>query len=204
MLYLITNRKIIKSGNLYSLVLEALRGGTKAVILREKDLSYEELLPIAFRLKNITNSFGADLIINGNLKIAEISNAHYFHIGIEAFLKQKLDLNGTLFGLSVHSVEEAVKAEKYGAKYILASHMFETNCKKGLEPKGIQLIKDIKTKVNIPVIALGGINENNIEKVIEARANGIAVMSYIMASNNPYLATKRLTDKITNYVKIQV
>lgn len=196
MLYLITNRKIVQSGNLYSVVLEALRGGTKAVILREKDLSYEKLLPLAFKLRNITNSFGAQLIINGNLRAAEISNAHFFHIGIEAFTKQKLDLNGIFFGLSVHSVEEAVKAEQYGAKYILASHIFETNCKKGLEPKGIKLIKDIKSKVNIPVIALGGINDSNIEEVLEAGANGIAVMSYIMASTDPYSASKRLTEKM--------
>jgi thiamine-phosphate pyrophosphorylase len=195
-LYLITNRKIIGSGNLYSIVLEALRGGTKAVILREKDLSYEELLPIAFKLRNITNSFGAELIVNGSLRVAEISNAHYFHIGMETFEKQRPDLKGVLFGLSVHSVEEAIKAQQYGAKYILASHIFKTKCKKGLDPKGIKLIKDIKTRINIPVIALGGINDRNIQEVIEAGADGIAVMSYIMSSQDPYASSKRLTDKI--------
>jgi len=195
-LYLITNRSLIKSGNIYSVVLEALRGGANAVILREKDLSYDELLPIAFRLKNITNSFGAQLIINSNLKAAIISNASFFHIGIEDFKRKKLDLNGALFGLSVHSATEAIEAEKLGAKYVLASHIFETDCKKGLKPRGIEMIRDIKTKVNIPVIALGGINENNLKKTIEAGANGVAVMSYIMASPNPYLAAKRLTDKM--------
>jgi len=195
-LYLITNRNLIKSGNLYSVVLEALRGGATAVILREKDLTYDKLLPIAFKLRNITNSFGAQLIINGNLRASEISNAHFFHTGIKSFIEENLDLNGMLFGLSVHSVEEAVQAEKYGAKYILASHIFATDCKKGLEPKGINLIKDIKSKVSIPVIALGGINESNIESVLKAGADGIAVMSYIMASQNPYLSAKRLKDKI--------
>lgn len=193
MLYLITNRNLIKSGNIYSVVLEALRGGVRAVILREKDLSYEDLLPIAFKLKNITNAFSCDLIINTNLRAAKMSTANFFHIGIEKFKKEKLDLGGMLFGLSVHSLEEAIEAEKLGAKYILASHIFETDCKKGLEPKGINMIKSIKSKVNIPVIALGGINESNAESVIKAGANGIAVMSYIMASHNPYLAAKKLS-----------
>jgi thiamine-phosphate pyrophosphorylase len=180
-------------------ILESLRGGTDAIILREKDLSYEDLLPIAFKLRNITNSFGAQLIINGNLRIAQIANANFFHIGIKDYLKQKLNLNGILFGLSVHSVEEAVKAERYGAKYILASHIFKTDCKKGLKPKGIKLIKDIKSKVNIPVIALGGINESNIRGATEAGADGIAVMSYIMASTKPYLAAKKLKSQLRKY-----
>lgn len=196
MLYLITNRNLIKSGNIYSVVLEALRGGAQAVILREKDLPYNELLPMAFKLKNITNAFSCELIINSNLKAAKMATANFFHIGIENFKKEKLDLGGMLFGLSVHSLEEAAEAEKLGAKYILASHIFKTDCKKGLEPKGIEMIKRIKSKVSIPVIALGGINEYNAKRVIEAGANGIAVMSYIMASDNPYLAAKSLRDKI--------
>ncbi|MCG8541529.1 MAG: thiamine phosphate synthase [Clostridia bacterium] len=194
MLYLITNRKIIGSGNLYSTVLESLRGGVDAVILREKDLSHEDLLPIAFKLKNITNSFGAQLIINGSLETAKICNANFFHIGIKNLMEKRLDLNGVLFGLSVHSLEEAVMAEKLGAKYLLAGHVFETDCKRGLKPRGIKLIKDIKSKVNIPLIGLGGINEGNIERVIGAGANGAAVMSYIMASQDPYLAAKNLKD----------
>ncbi|SKC81793.1 thiamine phosphate synthase [Maledivibacter halophilus] len=196
MLYLITNRKLIKSGNLYSVVLEALRGGTEAVILREKDLAYKELLPIVFKLRNITNSFSAQLIINGNLKSAIISNANFFHIGIKDFENHKPDLNGVLFGLSVHSVKEAIDAEKYGAKYILASHIFETDCKKGLKPKGINLIKNIKSKVNIPVIALGGINEKNIRDIIKAGADGVAVMSYIMSSLDPYSSARKLSEKV--------
>lgn len=199
MLYLITNRKLIKSGNLYSVVLEALRGGTQAVILREKDLSYEELLPIVFKLRNITNSFGAQLIINGNLKAARISNANFFHVGINAFKKHNLDLNGVLFGLSIHSVKEAIDAEKYGARYILASHIFKTDCKKGLKPKGINFIENVKANVNIPVIALGGINEKNIKDVIRAGADGAAVMSYVMASDDPYSAAKKMARRIREY-----
>lgn len=202
MLYLITNRSLIRSGNIYSVVLEALRGGVDAVILREKDLSYGELLPMAFNLRSITNSFGAQLIINSNIGAAIIANASFFHIGIEDFKRNKPDLNGALLGLSVHSIEEAIEAEKLGAKYVLASHIFETDCKRDLKPRGVEMIKGIKTQVNIPVIALGGINENNIKKVLKAGANGVAVMSSIMASTNPYLAAKRLRDEIISYKNI--
>lgn len=192
MLYLITNRNLIKSGNIYSVVLEALRGGVHSVVLREKDLSHKELLPIAFKLKGITNAFGCQLIINTDLKAAKMSNANFFHFGIEKFKENKLDLGGMSFGLSVHSLEEAVDAKVLGAKYLFLGHIFETDCKKGLNPKGIEMIKAVKSKVNIPVIALGGINESNAKAVIKAGADGIAVMSYIMASNDPYLAAKRL------------
>ena len=199
MLYLITNRKLVQSGNIYSVVIEGLRGGVDAVILREKDLPYEKLIPMAFKLKNITNSFGAKLIINNSLRTAKMSGADFFHIGIERLSEKKLDLKGVLFGLSVHSLEEAVEAERLGAKYILASHIFKTDCKKDLQPKGTQLIKNIKSKVNIRLIALGGINEHNIERVFKAGANGAAVMSYIMASDTPYLSAKGLKDTILNF-----
>ena len=80
-------------------------------------------------------------------------------------------------GVSVHTVEEGILAYRKGAKYLLASHIFETKCKVGLEPKGVEFISEIRKCVKCDIIALGGINLENYIKVIESGANGIAVMS---------------------------
>jgi len=195
LLYLITNRKLIKSGNIYSVVQNAVMGGVDRIILREKDLPYKKLLPIAAILKSILSTYGVPLIINSSLETALALNAEGFHIGFTNLPKEKPVFNG-LLGVSVHNLQEAVLAEKYGADYLLAGHIFETNSKKGLKPKGIELIKTIKEKVSIPVIALGGINDENILEVLSVGADGIAVMSYIMASSNPFNSAKKLKDKI--------
>ncbi|WIF94027.1 thiamine phosphate synthase [Caminicella sporogenes] len=196
MLYLITNRKLIKQGNLYSIVESAVIGGIDRVILREKDLSYEKLLLTASILKPILSKYNVPLIINTNLEVAKSLNADGFHIGFQNIKNKKIEFKGIL-GISVHNLEEAIAAENLGADYLLAGHIYKTDCKKGLKPKGIKLIKDIKANVNIPVIALGGINEKNAPEVISAGADGIAVMSYIMSSKFPYLSAKILKSAIT-------
>ncbi|QIB25945.1 thiamine phosphate synthase [Caloranaerobacter azorensis] len=199
MLYLITNRKIIKKDSFIKVIEDAVKGGVDVVILREKDLSYNELLPIAVKLKNILDGYNIPLIINGNLDVAKNIKASGFHTSFDRFIKEKIEFKG-LLGVSVHSLEEAIISEEYGANYILASHIFETECKKGLKPKGIKMIEEIKRNVKIPVIALGGINHENIDKVLSAGADGIAVMSYIMASEEPFLSAKKLKMKINEFL----
>lgn len=198
MLYLITNRSLIRSENLYSVIQNALMGGVDRVILREKDLSHNELLLMAAILQPIIAPFNVPLIINTDIDVANSLSTEGFHIGFKSLEKKDYSFKG-LFGVSVHSLEEAILAEKYGADYLLASHIFETDCKKGLEPKGLKLIKNIKSKVDIPVIGLGGIDHTNADKVIRWGADGIAVMSYIMASKNPYKSARNLKGIITNY-----
>ncbi|RKD30533.1 thiamine phosphate synthase [Thermohalobacter berrensis] len=195
MLYLITNRKLIKKGDIYSVVEKAVLGGVDRVILREKDLSFKELFFIANKLKLILDKYNVPLIINSNIEVAKSLNSQGFHIGFRNVKNNKVKYDG-LLGISVHSLKEGILAEKYGADYLLASHIFETNCKKGLKPKGVGLIRRIKANVNIPVIALGGINEENVKIVMNAGADGIAVMSYIMASDNPYISAKKLKEKL--------
>ncbi|MCY6356856.1 thiamine phosphate synthase [Clostridium sp. ZS2-4] len=195
MLYLITNRNIVKYGNLYSVVQKAVEGGVDAIILREKDLSFEELMLASEKIKDIIADKNVRLIINGNIEVAKKIKAAGFHIGFKKFMEEKYKFDG-LLGVSVHSLEEAVSAEKNGANYILAGHVYETDCKKGLKPRGVDFIKSIASSVNIPVIALGGIDEKNIKNVIAAGAHGAAVMSYIMAAEDPYMAAKLLKNRL--------
>ncbi|MBZ4688458.1 MAG: thiamine-phosphate diphosphorylase [Clostridiales bacterium] len=198
MLYLITNRKLVHKGTLFSVIKNAVEGGVDAIILREKDLPAEKLLPIAEKIKEIIEDHKTLLIINRNFDVAQAVNADGYHTGFWEFMEAKPGWNG-LLGVSVHNLQEAILAEKHGAGYVLASHIFETDCKKGLQPKGACLIKDIKARLNIPVIALGGIKPENTREVLQAGADGIAVMSSIMASEDPYTAAQEFKDRIKQY-----
>lgn len=198
MLFLITNRKLIKNSSLTKVVSDAVYGGIDAVILREKDLSTQELLVIASDIKKIIND-KAKLIVNTNIEVARRVYADGYHIGYKD-IKKELPLFNGLVGVSVHSLQEAINAEKLGADYLLASHIFPTECKAGLPPKGIELIKKIKENVNIPIIALGGINNENIKEVVKAGADSAAVMSLVMESNEPSKIVKELKSKIYSFI----
>jgi thiamine-phosphate pyrophosphorylase len=190
-LYLITNRKLAADGNFFGIIDQAIAGGIDAIILREKDLPGNILLKYALKLKEIIAGRRVLLIINNNLEVANALPADGYHTNYDNFMQKQEIFNGYK-GVSVHNLDEAIKAEKSGASYILASHIFATDCKKGLKPKGLQLIRDIKRNVSIPVIALGGISPQNSNQVLDAGADGIAVMSYIMQSSNPFESAKQL------------
>lgn len=199
MLHLITNRKLATSKDFYRVIDEAIKGGISTIILREKDLSYEELLTMAKKVIEVIGIRNVKLIINNNLEVAKVVEAYGFHLSFEKFIETKLSFNG-IIGVSVHSREEAITAEKHGADYLLLGHIFETECKKDLPPRGIEIIKTIKKNVDIPVIALGGIKPENILEIMVAGADGAAVMSTIMQADDPCNITVRYIDEMRKYL----
>ncbi|MEY8764800.1 MULTISPECIES: thiamine phosphate synthase [Clostridium] len=199
-LFLVTNRKLVKNKNMLDIIRESVLAGADAVILREKDLNSDKIIPIAENIKKITEPQNVPLIINSNMEAALKINAEGFHTSYLNYMNGHFKFNGIL-GVSVHSTLEAVKAQEKGADYLLAGHIFKTDCKKGLKPRGIAFLKDILDEVSIPVIAIGGINETNIDEVLKTGVCGAAVMSFVMCSNNPYLTTcnlKKHFGKINN------
>lgn len=196
-LVVITNRKLVARGNIFDAVQRAASAGADAVILREKDLSDQALLQMAKDLKKITDECRIPLIINGNVKVAREAGAYGYHTGYKGYFAGSLDLPLKL-GISVHSLDEAVSAEKIGADYIIAGHVFETGCKPGLKGKGPEFIQDICAAVTIPVIAVGGININNAYTVMQSGVGGVAVMSLAMADTDG-TAVKTLKRKIASY-----
>jgi len=194
-LYLISNRKLVKRDTFYDVIQGAVEGGVDAIILREKDLPYKYLMPMAFKIREIVKDTNVSLIVHSNWQAAADSGADGLHIGFSDFMKKEHAFKGEI-GVSIHSVKEAVLAQENGASYLLAGHIFKTDCKKDLEPRGLGLLRKIKPLVNIPLIALGGICPLNAEKALDAGAHGVAVMSYIMASENPYKAALDLKEAI--------
>lgn len=191
MIYVVTNRKILGKENLFEVIEKLLQYGVKNIILREKDLGEEELYKIALKLKGITDNYAGNLIINGSLKVSEKIEAYAYHASFGNFIKEGRKYKKT--GVSVHSLEEAKTAEKLGADYLLCGNVYETSCKPGLKGKGLNYIRNIVENTHIPVIAIGGISEENIKKVIEAGASGAAIMSSAMKEPQ---VVKRLFQKL--------
>ncbi|OGL38352.1 MAG: thiamine-phosphate diphosphorylase [Candidatus Schekmanbacteria bacterium RBG_16_38_11] len=198
-LYLVTDRKIAKLP-LTSVIREALRGGVRAVQLREKDLSSRELYDLAKKIRKITREKKALFFINDRIDIALAAGADGVHLGwqsVPADKARKLTGNKFIIGVSTHSLKEALRAQKEGADYITFGPVYQTPSKEGLvDFKGPGAVKRVREKINIPLIAIGGIKEVNARDVVLMGADGIAVISAIMADGKPYMAARRLVDEL--------
>ncbi|MFQ5686042.1 MAG: thiamine phosphate synthase [Candidatus Scalindua sp.] len=199
---LITNRNICKS-KLVDIISQAIDGGVGTVQLREKDLSSVELYNLASEIREITREKDANLIINDRVDIALAVDANGVHLGWQSLdieIVRKMIGRDKLIGFSAHNLQEAEKAENSDADYVTISPIFETAYKEYfVEPLGIEKIGKIKEEIDIPVIALGGINENNVNSVLENGADGIAVISAILQSEDPRQSTSRLYKEIKRH-----
>lgn len=194
MIYVVTNRHLVDKDRFYDTIEGCASSGVQGIILREKDLSFDLLLPMAKKVKEITDRHNIPLIINGSAKVAKEINAYGVHYGFNAFDKS-IEIGSLHLGLSVHSLDEAIVAQSLGADYILCGNIFKTQCKPGLRGRGPSFIESITKNVNIPVIAIGGIDENNLKYVIDTGATGVAIMSSAMGYNNSYVI-KNLKNEI--------
>ena len=196
---LITNRNICEA-KLVDIISQAIDGGVETVQLREKDLSSVELYVLASEIREITREKGANLIINDRVDIALAVDADGVHLGWKSLgigLVRKMIGHDKLIGFSAHNLQEAKKAEDSGADYVTISPIFDTVYKDYfVEPLGTEKIGKIKEEIDIPVIALGGINENNVNGVLENGAYGIAVISAILQSEDPRQSANRLYKEI--------
>jgi len=198
MLVLITNRKSCGDGQFVKTIKEAADGGVDLVILREKDLNHEERLELTMALKGVLKDGQTKLVVHSDVVAAKKVKVDGIHMTFNDFMTWNDSYDG-LIGVSVHSVYEALQVSKKGADYVLASHIFPTACKQGLKPKGLQIIKEIRELSAIKVFGLGGIDEENIDSVMESGASGAAVMSLLMGNYHPKETALKLKKKICKY-----
>ncbi len=198
-LYLITDRKMAPEGGLLCVVEEALKGGLRAVQLREKDLSARELLKVAFELRELTERHNALLFINDRVDVALISGADGVHLPEGSFSPSTLRREfgrRLLIGVSCHSVEAVRRAHTEGADFVTLGPVYETPSKiKYGPPIGTAPLREA-TQLGIPVFALGGIKRENIREVIKCGVNGVAVISAIMKAPNVREETERFICEI--------
>lgn len=160
------------------MALFALQAGVRWVQYREKEKNRLEVYRAAKRLRKLTRLFGARLIVNDHVDIALLVGADGVHLGQEDLpLREARKLVGRkmIVGISTHGIEEAVKAERGGADYIGFGPVFKTTTKEAAgSPKGVLMLKEIKSTVGIPVVAIGGISADNLSEVVLSGADAVA------------------------------
>lgn len=169
-----------------------LRAGVKCIQYREKDLSRREIYGNAVRLRELTRLSGATLIINDHADIALAVGADGVHLGQDDLpLKEaRKIMGGRIVGISTHNLDQAKEAEAGGADYIGFGPVFHTTTKDAGTPKGIDIIRTVKENVSIPVVAIGGINLDNIASVFNAGADAVALATAICKGDTALNAEK--------------
>ncbi|MCO4851284.1 thiazole tautomerase TenI [Bacillus vallismortis] len=173
-------------------VIIAIQNEVDCIHIRERSKSAADIL----KLIELISEGGVDkrkLVMNGRVDIALFSTIHRVQLPSNSFSPKQVRARfpHLHIGRSVHSLEEAVQAEKEGADYVLFGHVFETDCKKGLEGRGMSLLSGIKQRVSVPVMAIGGMTPDRLRDVKQAGADGIAVMSGIFSSADPLEAARQ-------------
>ncbi len=194
-LYLVTDRELIRTPSLEIAVEQAIIGGCTLVQLREKEIASSEFHDTAVKIKAITDRYQIPLIINDNVDIALAVDAAGVHIGqndAPAKTVRKMIGDNKILGVSVSTPSEAVQAKKDGADYLGVGAMFATQTKKDAEQVTIETLKEIQKTVDLPVVAIGGIDQRTAPFLAETGIDGIAVVSAILSQENIPSATAEL------------
>ncbi|MFD2679788.1 thiazole tautomerase TenI [Bacillus seohaeanensis] len=171
----------------------------QAIHIREHDKSAREVYKIGKRL--LTGGVPpGKIIINNRVDAAIALGVKGVQLGFHSLPVEvvKSVFPSLSVGKSVHSFQEAMQAEKEGADYILYGHVFPTNSKDGIAPKGMEELQKVTYHLNIPVIAIGGIKQKNVVKTMDTKVTGIAVLSGIFNAVDPIRAAKDYADILVN------
>lgn len=154
-----------------------------ALILREKDLSTEDYQRVSARVLSLCREYGVCCIFKGHIDLARDCGADGVQLSFSTYMESPVDnfVDIPLVGVSVHSLKEAKAAAARGADYLIYGHVFATDCKPGLPPRGLDALREICEEVSVPVYAIGGIREENAGSCLDAGACGVCVMSGYMS-----------------------
>lgn len=194
-LTLVTDRELMSTATLESAVEQAIAGGCTLVQLREKKASTLEFYRTAVNIKKITDYFNIPLIINDRADITIAADAAGVHIGqddLPAAVARRMLGKDKLLGVSVSTVEEALKAQRDGADYLGVGAIFPTGTKTDAEIVTMDVLKEIVSLSRVPVVAIGGINPQTIPYFKNTGIDGIAVVSALIANQDIAGAAKEL------------
>lgn len=199
-LYLVTNRENKSKENFLKIIEESIKGGVTLIQLREKTVSTQEFFNIATNVKEITKKYNVPLIINDRIDIALAIDADGVHIGQDDMptkIARKFIGPNKILGVSVHNLKEAKKAEENGANYLGVGAIFTTT-KDDANDVSIKTLKRITESVDIPTVAIGGINLENANQLKNTKIAGFSVVSAIMEAKEPKIASKKLKEIYEN------
>lgn len=185
-------------------IVEKIHREIDGIHLREKKWSANKLVQVI----QLLHSKGVPLtkiFVNDRIDVAltmRVKGVQLGHHSINITFVREMFPTLTI-GCSVHSVEEAVRAERKGANYLFYGHIFETTSKQGITPRGLESLQYMKELTTIPIIAIGGITPENTKEVMRQGVSGIAVMSGILLHENPVEATQRYRNQLEKEIKYE-
>ncbi|MEK7446301.1 MAG: thiamine phosphate synthase [candidate division NC10 bacterium] len=196
-LYVILDRAAARGRELPALLEAVLAGGGRVVQLREKTMPMAELFPLARTLRERCRRAGALFIVNDRADLALALGADGLHVGQEdlpAAAARRILRPGMILGVSTHDEPQARRAREDGADYIAVGSIFPTGTKAGFQLVGLDLLRELRPRLGVPVVAIGGITEANAAQVMEAGADAAAVISAVCGTSDPREATARLLE----------
>lgn len=203
-LYAVTDRAWLNGRKLEDDVENAIRGGATFMQIREKDLDDAAFLAQAKAVKAVTDRYGVPYVVDDNVEVAKAIDADGVHVGQSDMetgaVREKLGPD-KIIGVSVQTVEQALLAEKRGADYLGVGAVFPTSTKEDASEVSFETLREICDKVSIPVVAIGGINRENVTQLAGSGIAGIAVVSAIFAAEDIEKATAELAEKVRQTVK---
>jgi len=198
-LYVILDRQFLAGRDELDIAVQTIEGGARVIQLRDKQSNKGELLLVAQRLKELCSQAGVLFIINDCLDLAMAVDADGLHIGQEdlplPIVRRELPID-KIVGCSVTTVVQATKAHNEGADYIAVGSIFPTTTKKKATVVGVDMLKELKQTVSLPLVAIGGINQNNVGKVIAAGADAVAVISAVLGEKDVRGVVQKLVAKM--------
>lgn len=204
-LYFVTDRGLCGKKPLEEVVINAVRGGVAYVQLREKEISTRFFVEEARKIKKILEPYNVPLIINDRVDVALACSAEGVHIGQEDMpyeIIRKLMGTKAIIGLSVETWDDVLASQELDVSYIGVSPIFTTPTKTDTkDPWGLDGLAKIKAFSRHPLVAIGGINESNVEEVVKAGADCVAVVSAICANDHPEARARRLNEIILSALK---
>lgn len=187
----ITNRRLCK-GDFLTRIAQIAAQKPAGIILREKDLPQQDYAALAAQVQEICKKADVPCILHSFPETAKRLRADALHLPLPLLRELKSREGLPPLGVSCHSVQDAQEAAQAGASYLIAGHIFETDCKKGLAGRGLQFLHEVCESVSVPVFAIGGISPDNAAQVMQQGAAGICVMSGLMQCDDPADCMKQL------------
>lgn len=198
-LYVILDRQFLMARNELDVAGQIIEGGARIIQLRDKQSKKKELLPVAQKLRELCSQADVLFIMNDYLDLAMAVDADGLHIGQEDLplpvIRKELPID-KIVGCSVTSLSQATKAQVEGTDYIAVGSIFPTATKDGAIVVGVDILKELKRTISTPVVAIGGINQNNIGEVVSAGANAVAVISAVLGEKDVRGAVQKLIAKM--------
>ncbi len=202
-LYVVTDERLSRRLSHKQIAEKALAGGADVIQLRDKKLEGRRLMEHARAIRKLTKEAGKLFIVNDRLDVAVISGADGVHLGQEDLAladARAIAPKGFLIGVTVHDVLEAKEAENGGADYLGLSPIFITGSKSDAgDACGLETLRAVKKAVSVPVVAIGGITLANACSVLEAGADGLAVISAVVSQPDVEAAARALKAVITEF-----